>query len=320
MGQAGRTTEGERTGEGRPLCRRNSDSGAQLTAGPFERAEPQEPVHRLRRSTKIFYWIYDIPNWAAALLFSIVFVAFALLGVILVRPWVRQWLDPQPDWNRVIGHLLAFQSVFYGLLVGLIAVATFENFSDVDRTVGREAASLGSLYRDVSSYPDPMRQDLQEILREYSRYVIDEAWPLQRRGIIQEAGTARITAFQQKLLSFQPTTRAQEILHAETIHQFNVYLALSHLRLHSVTTGLPAVLWYVVIVGAILSIALTWLVSIRQLRAHLVVVGMLSLFIGLLVFLVAAMDNPYRGEFSITSEAFESIYRRLMAPGVRATP
>lgn len=243
-----------------------------------------------------------------------------MLGVILVRPWVRQWLDPQPDWNRVIGHLLAFQSVFYGLLVGLIAVATFENFSDVDRTVGREAASLGALYRDVSSYPDSVRQDLQEILREYSRYVIDEAWPLQRRGIIPEAGTARMTAFQQKLLSFQPATTAQEIVHAETVHQFNVYLDLRYQRLHSVTTGLPAVLWYVVVVGAILSIGLTWLVSIQYLRAHLVVVGILSLSIGLLVFLIVAMDNPYRGEFSITPDAFESIYRRLMEPGIRATP
>ncbi len=216
--------------------------------------------------------------------------------------------------------MLAVQAVFYGLLIGLIAVATFETFTAVDRTVGREAASLGALYGDVSSYPDPIRRELQDILREYSRYTIDEAWALQRRGIIPEAGTVRMTALQQKVLSFQPATTAQEILHAETIHQFNVYLDLRYQRLHSVTTGLPAALWYVVSVGAILSIALTWLVSIQQLTAHLVVVGILSLFIGLLVFLIAAMDNPYRGEFSITPEAFEIIYRRLMEPGVRLTP
>jgi hypothetical protein len=35
-----------------------------------------------------------------------------------------------------MGHLLALQAVFYGLLIGLIAVETFQSFARVDRTVG----------------------------------------------------------------------------------------------------------------------------------------------------------------------------------------
>lgn len=124
---------------------------------------------------------------------------------------------------------------------------------------------------------------------------------------------------QQRLFSFEPATRGQEALHAETIRQFNVYIEHRRLRLNSVSTGLPAILWYVVGGGAILNLALIWLFSIDKLTVHLILAGVLALFIGLLIFLIAAMDNPYRGEFSVSAEPFELIRRSLMDPDVRKT-
>src|SRR5262245_1599857 len=103
----------------------------------------------------MFYWIYDIPNWAGALIFCTAFLAFTWAGILLLRPCVRRWVGSQEDWNEVMGYVLSTYGVFYGLMLGLIAVATYQNFADVDRTVGREASALGALYRDVSSYPDP---------------------------------------------------------------------------------------------------------------------------------------------------------------------
>lgn len=40
--------------------------------------------------------------------------------------------------------------------------------------------------------------------------------------------------------------------------------------------------------------------------------GCLASLTGLHVFLIAAMDYPFRGEFSVSEEAFEIIYERLM--------
>ena len=42
---------------------------------------------------------------------------------------------------------------------------------------------------------------------------------------------------------------------------------------------------------------------------------MFSGLLGLLIFLLAAMDNPFRGEISVGSEAFELVYGQLMKPG-----
>jgi hypothetical protein len=42
-------------------------------------------------------------------------------------------------------------------------------------------------------------------------------------------------------------------------------------------------------------------------------VAVLVIFIGLLVFLTAAMDNPFRGEFSISPDAFQDTYDHVMS-------
>jgi hypothetical protein len=262
----------------------------------------------------MFYWIYDIPTWELAVLFAVIFVGVTWLGIVLTRPHVRRWVEPQADWNEVMSNVLSCHGVLYGILLGLIAVGTYQNYSDVEQTVDREASALAALGRDVSSYPETIRGELQALLREYCRYVIEEAWPIQRRGMIPEGGTARVSAFQQKLMTFEPATKGQEILHAATVHQFNSFVEIRRQRLHHVTTGLPAVLWYVVAVGAVLGIVLTWLFTIDRLSVHLAVAGILSLLTALVVFLIAAMDNPFRGDVSVSPEAFEIVQRSLMTP------
>ena len=84
--------------------------------------------------------------------------------------------------NKIQGDFLQYFGVIYGLLLGLLAVATYQNHTDVEKAVSSEASSLAALYRDVTAYPEPQRTDLKNLLREYTRYVIEEAWPLQRRG------------------------------------------------------------------------------------------------------------------------------------------
>ena len=67
--------------------------------------------------------------------------------------------------------------VFYGITLGLLAVAAWQTYSDVETRVGQEAAAIGALYRDVSSFPDPDRTELQSDLCQYTRQVIDVAGP-----------------------------------------------------------------------------------------------------------------------------------------------
>ena len=68
------------------------------------------------------------------------------------------------------------------------------------------------------------------------------------------------------------------------------------------------------IFGALGNLLLRSLFSVDRLSLHLTLAGILAYFIGLVIFLIAAMDDPYRGEFSVSAEPFEMLLKGAMSP------
>ena len=75
------------------------------------------------------YWIYDIPPLLAVGLFSGMFVGICWIGIILLSPRLVPWVHHQPGLNEILGDYLQYFGVIYGLLLGLLAVATYQNHS-----------------------------------------------------------------------------------------------------------------------------------------------------------------------------------------------
>jgi hypothetical protein len=260
------------------------------------------------------YWIYDLPNWLFGILTIFVTEAIGLGGLYATRKWVRRIHGTEHSHNEVVGFFLGAICVFYGITLGLLAVGTWQIYSDVDTRVGEEAAAVGVVYRDISSFPEPNRTELQTDLRQYTRQVIDVAWPQQRRGIVPQSEGATLSAFQSHLVSFEPRTEGQKELYAQVYSGFNRLAELRGRRLQSVREGLPGPLWTIVLAGAFLSIAVTWFFDLKSQRMHVWMTVMFSALLGLLIFLLGAMDNPFRGEISVSPEAFELVYQRRMQP------
>ncbi|MFN5299551.1 MAG: hypothetical protein ACK5HA_14700 [Planctomycetaceae bacterium] len=259
----------------------------------------------------MFYWVYDLPTWQFGLLTTVSFVLLHWVGVIFVRPLLRLFVRSTPGLNDVVGYILSCFCVFYGLLLGLIAVTAYQNSAQTEATVTREAAALSALYEDVGGYPQPHAQNLRWLLRDYTRHTIRYAWPLQRRGITPVEGGIRVAAFEEALHKFEPQTPGQQVLHAESLRMFNNFLEHRRMRLLAVTTGIPPVMWFVVAIGAIINLAMVWLFDMRF-TAHLFLGGLLAAYLGAMIFLIAAMDNPFRGEVSISPTAFESLFAKMV--------
>jgi Kef-type K+ transport system membrane component KefB len=260
----------------------------------------------------MLYRLYDIPNWLFGLIVIFAFVSFAIGGLHLTHKRLGVYNKDQLEANAIIAAYFGAVVAFYGITLGLISVGAWQNFSDVENKAAREASAITALYRDVSNYPEPTRQALRGKLKDYTRFVVEVAWPQQRKGIVPTGGRERIKAFELDLYPFEPKTMGQLALHQETLRQFNALLELRSLRLQSVTGGLPATIWWVVCIGAMLSIGLTWLFLVDSFRLHEILTGVYAGLIGLLVFLMAAMDNPYRGKFSVGPDAFEIVLNQVM--------
>lgn len=86
------------------------------------------------------------------ILFEAVFVGVFWLGALLLRPFVRAWLHEEARLDDMLAGILQYFGVIFGLLLGLLAVATYQNRLDVEKSNADEASSLSALYRNLSAY------------------------------------------------------------------------------------------------------------------------------------------------------------------------
>jgi hypothetical protein len=258
------------------------------------------------------YWVYDLPNWLFGTLTVAVFVAIGLAGLYLTRGWMRRVHHTEHAYNDIVGFYMAGVTVLYGVSVGLLAIGAWATYADVQGKIDHEAGALGALYRDVGAYPEPVRSIMQDDLRRYTRQVIDVGWPLQQRGIVPNNASSILTDFQEHFMSFEPENKRQEILAAEAYRAFNDLTASRRSRLNSISVEMPAPLWVLVIAGAFICIAVSWFYHTASFSVHFWMTILFSSLLGVLIYLIAVLDNPYRGKISVTPEPLERVYQQIM--------
>jgi len=249
------------------------------------------------------YWVYDLPTWLFGALTVIVFVAFGLAGLYLLRGWVQRIDNGHHVYNHIVGFFLAGVTVLYAVTAGLLAIGAWATFDQVQ-----------GLYRDTIAYPEPLRTTMQEDLRKYTRQVIDVGWPMQRRGIIPNNASPLLSDFQEHFMTFGPQSEGQKILAEETYRAFNDLTESRRARLNSIDAEMPGPLWTLVIAGAGICIAVTWFLNTESFIMHVWMTVLFSALLALLIFLIAVLDNPYRGKISVSPEPLERVYQQIMSP------
>jgi hypothetical protein len=260
------------------------------------------------------WFFYDAPIWFSLPTFVLLAVGVSWAILLAVRPWVIRTAGTQTDWDRVLGYAMQSYGILFGIVLALIAVSVYENFQRVNAVVLDEASVLGALFRDVAGYPTPLAEQLQEELRRYVQGVITIDWPLMQQDIIPAEGNVHVDSVRDLLFGFDPVTTGQQAMHAQTIDTFNDFMITRRARLDETKLALPALMWVVLAVGAVLNALMISLVESKSLRIHLIMSGIIAIFVALVIYTTAGMDHPYAGYVSITPEAFENLLGQLMAP------
>lgn len=85
------------------------------------------------------------------------------------------------------------------------------------------------------------------------------------------------------------------------------------MRLDSVERKLPGILWLVIVLGAFISLTSAFYFPVLDERVHRAQVALLAGFIGLVIFMILALDRPYRGDLGLKPGPYEILYEQLMA-------
>jgi hypothetical protein len=256
-------------------------------------------------------WLDGLSAGQLALVCCAFFVAVTLIGIVLIHPLMRRLIHAERQANDVVIFAAANYGLLYAVLLGLLTVATFQTTKDLQDHIADEASSLSTMYQSADGYPEPLRGELKSELRDYTHYVIEKDWPAHRQAQTPQGGEHRLQAIRETLLSFEPASKTQEVLHTEIMREFNAMNASRQQRLSAVSSAMPVVLWSVVIFGGVLTLVFLWMIHMDFIPQ--IFLGVLTaLFLGVMTFLIFAMDHPFQGAISVGPEPFQSVYDLVM--------
>lgn len=246
-----------------------------------------------------------------AVLTALVCVGFAWFGALFIRPFLRLFIGRRGGQNDVVGYVLSSFGVLYGILLGLTAVAAYQNWSTVDANLTAEAAALTSTFQAVSLYPEPARQQLRGQLQDLALFEVETEWPELVKGHAVPGGRAKVTDIEAGLIAYEPATSALTHVQERAVDQFNTFIEQRRLRIYSTNSGIPPILWYVVLAGALINMVLVWLLDSRLL-AQLLLGGLLAFFIGATILLIAVLARPFQSTAGVGPDALIAAHEFMM--------
>lgn len=236
-------------------------------------------------------------------------IALALLGMLLVRRSVA--IEALESHQDVAGFIIAVVGVIYAVLLALVVVAVWEQFESAREVSEHEANAVDGLYHLAAGLPAKDQRPVQDKVKAYAQIVVNEEWPLMRRGHSSERAAGALDELWPILTASEPQSSRESAIYQEALHRMDDLASARQERLLDSRTTLPPILWLVLAGGAVSTIGFTYFFGVRRLAAQALMTVALAATISLGVFLILAMDLPFTGDVSVSPQALEQVLATL---------
>lgn len=258
-------------------------------------------------------WIYNQPDWIVGSVIVSLFVLVSCIGLAIVHRLVP--VNIRRSHNDIIGFTIAVVGVVYAVLLAFIAVATWETFRKGDHVVGEEANHVGDVFRNTTGLPDDLARQLRGHVVKYIDVVIKQEWPVQQAGRFEQAswqkGWGILDDFHFDIARFRPANAGEAVIQGQLLRSLTSLYDARRGRLLAAGEHVPAVVWWIIALGAMLTVSFTYLFGLPNIKMHAVITGMLAASLAIVVVLIVAFDYPFRGPLSISDEAFRAVKQNM---------
>jgi hypothetical protein len=213
--------------------------------------------------------------------------------------------------NDVAGFIYAVLGVSYAVLLGLMLIAVWEQWNAAQDVASDEANELAGIFWFAHALPQPEGRHIQELARSYAEVVVEEEWPLMEQGRSSPKAWDTLDELRGTILGLDPPTGAQLVRYNQVLEQLHALGDARRERLLAANEGLATILWVVLIGGAVITIAFTYLFGLDNTVVHTLMVAALAMILSGSLFTVAALDYPFKGDVRIHPAAFEQVLERF---------
>jgi len=252
-------------------------------------------------SNVLLYLMLDTPLWLIGLVVTVVVVGYAVGLMLLTRFHYGE--DRLKLNNEVAGFKYAVVGVLYAVLLAFVVIAVWEDYSQTENSVRDESKAAIDLYRVASALPEK-GTEIQKAIRKYTQSVYDTSWDAMALGGRSERVSRDLRELNRAILEQQPSNAKEQVLFQSALDLVTVITDNRNERLDSANGSVPAVLWFVLLVGGLITLGYPAFFASSNLIAQILMTGSLAALLALTLFLGLAFDFPFTGDPHISKEPF----------------
>lgn len=251
--------------------------------------------------TTLLYLMRDTPLWVIGIVVTIVVVGYAVGLMLLTR--FRYGAARLKENNEVAGFKYAVVGVLYAVLLAFVVIAVWEDYSNTEDSVRDEAKAAIDLYHVALALPDKGSGVREAVLR-YTQSVYDNSWDAMALGGRSEIVARDLQSLNEAILDLEAAKPKDRVLFQHALNLLTLVTDNRNERLDSANGSVPAVLWFVLIVGGMITVGYPAFFASSNLGAQVLMTGSLAALLALTLFLGIAFDFPFTGDPHISKEPF----------------
>jgi hypothetical protein len=260
--------------------------------------------------------VYQYPLWGVGLLL----VGLAALGAVVFELVAHQFLSVEfrRRHNDVTAAIFSVVGVTFAVLLAFVAMLAWDGFNKAKAASYAEASSVLDVYDASLGFADPEKSAMRDHIIGYLETVVRVEWPAQAEGRIVDRGAAYLENLNRIAIGLKPSGVADSNLHALLLRSLTRLRDARQQRLLAAETTIPAVVWIVTLAGGGLTIAFGSFLGFPSLAMHLALSAMLAVSGALVLILIIALSNPFRGDFRVSTLPFDRVLSQIQASATRS--
>jgi hypothetical protein len=250
------------------------------------------------------------PVWVLVLLLF-VFTALSMTGPFLVRRRIS--LQHLRSNNEVAGFKFAVIGVLYAVLLAFVVIITWERFYDAEKALAAEAGSAATIYRLAGGLDQASAAALRANLSAYLQSVLKDDWPAMAVGRSSLATTRVLSDLYDVIVQYRPSDLHGSDLQKDLLSEIDQMTRARRERLVMAEGTVPSAIWFVLFLGAALTISFTFFFGTQSVMAQSLMTGVLAAIIFSSVLVIVAIDRPYTGAIMVSQDSIRAVLEDLQS-------
>lgn len=244
---------------------------------------------------------------------------FWVLGAVIVTGVVAYLIrrvgdtDGTVENNEAAGQVFTIVGGLQAVLVAFVLISLFDAVSAAADDSRSEAEALVATSWAADALPKAVGDQVRAEAAQYATTVSAEEWPAMERG--EDVGTkgwAELDRLRTTVNGAKAGSDWAEDRKTEAADQlWQVYQAREARLTAASNSGVSAIVWFALIVGSFLTVALPLMFGGPRPIAHILIVSILAGTLTLLLYATAQLQNPFSGGAEVGPGAFDSAIVRL---------